>query len=329
MEIKKTSTHTCINSITVIYLLSFTIVSGAAEFQLNFNRIPELPGSSPTQLMMSCDAGSTSGCAGNDGTAFSQESLTIDGVSYWRNVIGEPATGFAMEYYTRQPGSRNFFGGGMERSKHDSKVSGCIGTQNSGPLINCKQPDEPFGVFTLNGNGTTDPDKTIFRMVLDQGDGITQEVFKPLLGTKPKITQTLTDGDLRTEFIVDMRGLTYNDKDTAAVVINNQAIDDSGLPAAGIADFDMSRVDRSEVVAGRYTFSEGQGWGVDVGAGWQASAGASWQTANSAYDYGTYTYEGSNFDVYNVDWGQFFNYADNVAPCTSGLRLAISCPGGP
>ncbi|MFQ5470559.1 MAG: hypothetical protein ACE5EH_09670 [Gammaproteobacteria bacterium] len=335
----------------------------AAGFEFNFN-LPSSNSSAVDAFNLNCPSGSTSACAWNDGTNFYQGSVSVGGVSYWHNIVGDPSSGFAIEYYTRlnsgsassgvYAGNRgnNPYGGGMEQSftlmdpapewrqgaGNDVRavpgdgLCNAFSFNHTGGTGPCGNGYDPLGHYRLTGSGSNDPSKTVMRMILDYGDGMTMEVSKPLLSNKPKITQTVVDGDLRSEFIADMRGLSYSRKGTAAPLVNNQVIDDPALPAQGIADFDMNMVDKSKVTAGRFTFTAGQGWGVDNGAGWEATTGSTgWREPNSAFDYGVYDYGEDSFDVLNTDWASFFSYSQNATECTlpkgtTTVRPAASCP---
>lgn len=302
------------------------------DFNLeNFSRPPssgnDFFGPNAGVIEGSCNVGDD--CAGNDGTVFSQEQVNIKGIRYWRNVVGEEATGFAIEYYTRIGGTassdRGFSPdtGGHENSLHNGLYGGDICQnvpQNSSGNF-CGNATDPLGVYTYSGTGTGDPSKIAMRMVIDDGSGMSLEVYKPLLGFKHKITQTIIDGDLRNEFIIDMTGISFTDKNTPAPIINNQAIDDPDMPTPGAGDFSMLMVDQSDVTAGRYTFTPGTGWNnPDVG----------WRDPNSSYGQGSYDYIDGGFDVLNIDWASYFNYAENAVACNTGTRsIAQTCPGAP
>ncbi|MFQ5469170.1 MAG: hypothetical protein ACE5EH_02560 [Gammaproteobacteria bacterium] len=329
-------------AVAQLLIICFTQSSyGASDFSLGFN----LSGAAST-FTGTCTAGSnytaSSFCGGGTKLEnFSQDSVAVNGVTYWRSVVGDPLAGFAMVYYTRRGGSLlsgGLDGGGMEKSRHPNdprRTSRVLCDQpafsSAGP---CGNAVDPLGIYTLSGTGTNDPSRSVFRMVLDYGDGMSMEIYKPLLNTKPKITQSVVEGALRSEFVADMRDITYSDKSTPIDVINNQVIDDPDLPSQGAGDFDMMMAERSRVTAGQFTFSRGQGWGIDNGAGWEPNPLGlrGWAETNSAFDYGVYNYSDGNFDVYNVDWGAFFRYSDNAVVCLSLPRSdpsMKSCPGGP
>ena len=168
-------------------------------------------------------------------------------------------------------------------------------------------------------------------MVMDDGAGMSLEVYKPLTDRKPLFVQTVLDEGLRSEFVSDMRALRYNDMTAVAPVSNRQAIDDPTLPTPGAGDFDMSMVESSHITAGRFIFTPGGGWNSSSG----------WRSSGSSFDEGVYTYaEGEKFDVLNVPWSEYFNYSDNATACNTGNRAFLpvngdpgslddSCPGRP
>ncbi len=329
--------------------------SYGAGFDLSFNRSPSAATGSGG-VIMNCAPGQTcdgSRPVGGDQTAYSQDIVNVDGTDYFRNVVGETASGFAMTYYTRVGPAGNGGGtaqgyraqagsvdsGGMEASKTaDTDAQRCKGRPGNGSGKAdgvCGNGMNPLGANVgLTGTGTGDPTKMAMKMVLDMGDGMALQIDKPLLGNKPKITQTITTPDLRTEFITDLRALSYSQKDIAADVINRQNFLDpftqSQADVIGNLDFDGQVVDAKNVTAGQFTFIAGRGWGVDNGNGWEATATPGWQTPNSVFEGGTYDYAGSgaSFDPTTENWQKYFNYADNASACAFGQR-ANSCPGGP
>jgi hypothetical protein len=306
----------------------------SADFLLNFYRPPN---SDPTGFWFgglgtnffegSCAAGVS--CSGGDGTAFSQEMVNINGVDYWRNVVGDPASGFAMEYYTRfgrnviVPGESTIpFGldGGGQEQAYNGAI--CSTSQTLSQGNSCGNSLDPLSVAhdsTYTGTGTQNPDKMVFRMILS-GSGMDMEIYKPLLENKPRITQSISDTNFHSTFVTDMRGISYSDKNTPAPVVINQTVDDPQLPQFGAADFTMSMADRTNVTAGRYTFTPGAGWNTSIG----------WDKAGSWFDRGTYDYaEGNGFDAYNFDWGSVFDYSQNTSECNKGSRNNAECPGRP
>ena len=275
-----------------------------------------------------CPAGA--GCEGNDGTRFYELKENIGGVNYWHVIVGEESSGFAFEFYTRASGSagiENFNGfspdsGGMERASY-SNADFCTG--NGAVEGMCGSGADPFNnsnSYNYSGTGTGDGSKMAMRMVMDYGDGMSLEVFKPFTDRKPLITQTVIDGDLRSEFVSDMRALSYSDMSSAAPVSNRQAIDDPTMPQPGAGDFDMSMAQDTSITAGRFIFTPGSGWNTTGG----------WRASNSSFDEGVYTYAKDSFDVLNTPWAEFFNYSDNVTPCNTGHRKDPTMngdPGGP
>jgi hypothetical protein len=230
-------------------------------------------------------------------------------------LVGDPATGFASESYTR---TSSIFGlnsaltiSSPDGGGNETLTSGAVDavTAGNGYGIPINQHD-PFGVnggFNTSGNGTQDPRKAAFRMVLTDSE-MSMEVIKPLFNYKSKITQTVIDGDFRSEFVTDQRGLTFDEMDTAAPLLNRQAITDPDLPVAGAADFDMTLAERPHVTSGQYIFTPGIGWNTING----------WSAPNSVFDEGTYTYiDGGGFDVYGIDWKSYFDFAQNAASCGS------------
>lgn len=301
-------TSTCVLFVMCVLYCS----SGYADFLLNFDR-----------SSFGGDASENENIGKVFQDDFIQDVVEIDGVSYFRTVVGRPEDGFAMETYT--PGaisawcgpenilatpkcvSWGLYSGGLERA--------VIG---GGTDVNADwrlQPNDPLGLtydktlfpgankWDISGTGTHDPTKVVFRMVLDDG-GVHLEVFKPFLDRKPLILQTVVDTHLRSQFVMDARSITYDDKDTPAVLLNRMVMTDPETNAMnpGAANFDMSKIKNSTFSGGQYTYQAGGGWDDDVYSG---SLG--WDTPGSTYDDGTYDYKGAEFNPLDHDWGQYFD----------------------
>ena len=276
-----------------------------------------------------CTYGACASQAGNgDPTAFGLTLVTIDNVLYFHTIVGDPATGFAMESYTRaSPGAAGFpfnntdisnsgghfsqDGGGNERL-----VIGNTGTPDT-LLTDSLNMANSLGQYQVSGTGSMNPSYTVFRMVMTDtavsGSTMSMEVYKPFLDKKPRISQTIQDGAMSSVFVADERALGYNDSSTAAPVVNNLVINDPNLPTTGAADFEMALAQAPDVTAGRFTFTPGLGWQNPLN---DPSLG--WNTPDSHFDQGSYQYVGGQgFDPLNFDWASVFNYADNATACST------------
>lgn len=325
----------------------FAAAAQAGEFQFNFD-----PNSSGTALIGGVNV--TNGTfAGNDGTRFYQEAIDVDGVTYIHVVVGDPALGFSQESYTAStiqdlyadPWRATAFGrpyslhsGGNERrligdfpTNQDTIVARRFGNASSpfGATYFPSAEDQKNGNavplevderYRVSGVGTMDPTRMVLRLQVTDGD-MSQEVFKPFLDRKPRISQTVADDTLSSEFVADMRGLTYRDINRAAPVINKMAINDPDMPGGGAgASFDMSVAEKSYVTAGRYIFSRtgrfSEVTDPETGAvttltkyGWQKGGG--WDESGSVFNPGVYTYADDGFDPLSIDWTRYFDPAQN------------------
>jgi len=341
----------------------------ATEFQLNFDAV--LPNTRlPNALFGSCGQsspgvdctvhggnlpGGGGTLAGNDGSPFMQEELTIDGTLYFHVLVGDPTTGFANESYTRAaltsvgPNTDQVLGaispfsqdsGGNEINVSTSALNRKGLSSGSTLFGNAR---DPFGVGSLaapvstadsariSGSGTGDPSRTVMRMTLSDSQMV-QEVNKPLLDRKPLISQVTTDNATMTsEFQADLRGLTYTQKDRNTPIVNKLTLTLTGadaLPVDGAADFDMTKVQRSTVTAGKFAYTAGSGW--NSADGW-AHQVVDPNTGNLVQDAvftaGTYSGEGNGFDPLAVNWADFFSPTQNAVACSSGSRANSGiCP---
>jgi len=274
---------------------------------------------------------------GNDGTRFIQDSIDIGGKTYFHIVIVDANSAFQQESYTAgtltnlgQSGVRSYspFGGGNARSVIGNTAT--LKTTQSGitswarsRIGNAKSPfgfkkfadknDTTGTVATvaessqISGNGTMDPTRTVFLMQMSDS-AVSVEVYKPLLTRKPKVSQTLAEGGLTSQFVADLRSLTYSDLNRSVPVVNTLSLNDPTLPVQGAADFDISFSQKPHVTAGQFTFSGvGQGW---VNAITNATV-AGWDNNNSKFIPGTYQYAEGGFDVLKVKWAAFFDPVQN------------------
>lgn len=303
--------------------------------------------------------------AGNDGTRFIQEKVFRNNKYYFHVIVGAPSQGFGIEYYVEannpiaayvnfqvvgtRPNSLN--SGGNERLTIGNKDVLDVGNQSAMNRVRMfGNAKDPFGVsvdtstgsqpYDLTGNGSEDPRKVLMRMALSDAN-ISLDVVKPLLDRKPRISQTTTDNAMTAQFVADMRGITYDEMNRAAPLTNRLALNDPSLPQQGAADFDMSQAQRSNVTAGRFIYTPGQGWLsplVDFNTGeyvldnngnfiWVANP-YGWDVDYSRFDEGSYTYaDGEGFNVFGLNWASFFDFNQNRAACNSRDRSARGiCP---
>lgn len=175
------------------------------------------------------------------------------------------------------------------------------------PDFSVKETILPVGQrYRISGTGTMNPSRTVLRMQASDAN-VSIEVYKPFLDKKPRITQTLTENNLTSQFVADMTGLTYADINLDATFTNTLAVTDPNLPIPGGADFDMSMAQQSNVTAGKYTFTPGNGWSAPT----DPTGSKGWDVDDSTFDPGTYTYSEGNFDVLNIDWTSFFDPTQN------------------
>ena len=284
-----------------------------------------------------------------DTTPFSQGRVTIDDITYWRQVIGDPAEGFALEMYiqvgvgfTSQSGGRNS-NFPFTLYRQDLDVQSGNGWDPLGL--------DPSRDHHFTGNGSADPTKVVMRQVLGGlwdsttntwscgGEEFCQEFAKLQLSQKPRITQTVNDAadGFSLFFDLDMTNSAYASSTAGTLVstVTVPLVDVPSMPSVSITgsgnanNFDnggsfnlLTDKQKSTVTAGRYTYSAGAGW-IDAGG---ASGYQSWD-----YDEGSYSYDEGGFDHLGVTWGSYFDPTQNPFPgpgnegkCDSGA-ITGSC----
>ena len=307
--------------------------STRAEFTLNFQPITTSGFPGPCNVSYAANSFwcATAGAAEEidpDPTPYVQETVSIDSVSYWHQIIGDPADGFAMEVYIVHTRALNSDSGGRPATFPSFAFNNNLDVQSGNgwdPLGLDPSRDHEF-----TGNGTGNPTTVIMRQVLGgTWDADTQtwscgtaafclDFVKDQFDRKPLIIQTVNDSGMSAHFEMDMRNSTYADSTTAGALINTVSFD------TGIGDFDLSSdAQDSNVSGGRYIFAPGAGW-VDDGT---ASQMATWN-----YDEGAYAYEDGGFNHLEIDAGSYWDAAQNPwggpgneAKCDSGA-LTGSCP---
>ena len=361
----------------------------AADFALNFN--PEVAPGSYSCAVPQADCvvaggnvyngGSTTslsllktneGIYYNDGTRFIQEKVYRDGEYFFHVIIGDPANGFANEFYSAANNTvadtineanvdtsaraSSLFSGGNEREligndpyvrKQNTFIQRPVFGNAKDPFGLKVDTTSGFKRYDLTGNGTGDPATMVMRLLLSDAE-MSQEVLKPLRATKPRISQTTSDGVMTSQFVADMRSITYSETNRVAPLTNIMTLNDAALPVMGAANFDMSLVQKSNVTAGQFSYTAGQGWlrpkmdptwdGVgeegkylkDPQTGdfiWEANP-TGWDTDYSRFEEGSYAYAdgGEGFAVYDVEWGSFFDVNENAAACQTGYRSFTTCP---
>jgi len=332
----------------------------ASDFSLTFAQ-PTTGGLFPGSCNTGTGAGGlcpTAGAAEEfdpDTTPFTQQSVRIDGVDYWHQIIGDPEDGFVMEVYITQ--------GGLALL---SDASG--GRPSNFPLPGAlfrKDLDvqsgngwDPLGLnpandFKTTGNGTGTPTKMVMRQVLGgEWDAVSStwscgeaafcmDFTKEHLATKPRIMQRVNDAsqEFSAFFDLDMSNISYADDTTAGTLINTLTFPLPDTPVGASVpltnstgntgnfnnggNFDMASTQKSTVTGGQYTFTEGAGW-TNTGLG------DGYQTWN--FEEGSYRYADGDFDHLGQTWGSYFDAAQNPFPgpgnegkCDSGA-ITGSCP---
>ena len=342
----------------------FAVNVAEADFSTNFSTATFRGGSLYNSGSIVCPFADPNGCQGQifgngDPTAFAEETINVAGTVYWHVIVGDPASGFAQESYTRY-GKNNAYGIDSGSSADGTSLSGAFSldsggnenlTSTCGGFQSCIEQSEnlmaqksnigkPLAGPHISGDGSGNPSYTVFHMILISADGdMSLDVDKPFLDTKPRISQTVQDSNMTSTFVADMRGIGYQDMNNPIGIINDTVIDDPTIPGAtGAANFTMANAQDSTVTAGRFTFTPGTGWNTPNG----------WDAPNSSFGLGSYSYYGAptGFDVFTVDWREFFDYGQNILNCTregsissnvTGVATRISmgqgggfsCPGHP
>jgi len=175
-------------------------------------------------------------------------------ISYWHMIVGDPASGFAMESYTPVINSYESTSGGKP-SKIFQRGAESLETRSGNGW-------DPLGLnpsrdFDYTGNATGDPSKTIMRQVMggswdaatntwscEDTDEYCSEFLKNKFLFKPVITQQINETDFVHKFALDMSAIDYDDDSTAGELTNTIIITDPDMPDFDIkaGDFKMNTI---------------------------------------------------------------------------------------
>lgn len=277
------------------------IPAANAELTLNFqpvaaaNRLSVdlacMPGAAYS--VSSCVRGDPNSLFGKDPdtTPFYMERTTEPGFSGGYHVlIGDPNSDFSQEYYISFAGTTQW--------PNAFQKTASMGTYNGG--VDAKPKNNFNGVFVdplsssdLSGSATGNPQRVTFRQTLN-GTGFSQEVLKSTRANKPKITQTVADGEMSSNFVIDMSGLVYSGASaltTAGLMTNTLVVTDSQTGQV-LTNFDIKTSSQnSNITGGKFAYARGPG--LDG-------------------SYGNYTYATGKFDVYSVNWAAYWDPTANI-----------------
>lgn len=285
----------CAKAQTLLSLIILgAIPSAHAEFALNFQPVPD---TTPGGLYMDCQRGAAADtrCQRGDSsqdpdqTPFYQEIISDGTNIYYHDIIGDPDSGFAIEYFIRA-------GGCCWAGQSDAPLNASGGTFNGGldatPEGSADFVDPLGSDSNLTGNATGNPERVIFRQIV-RDEQMDLEIIKETLSNKPKISQIIDDGVINNTFVFDMSNIGYSDIDTAGILINHVVINDPDLPTNGLIDFDIIADSQfTNITGGKYSYTPNP----------NGSDGSN----------GTYDYADGDFDINNVDWSIYWDPTINV-----------------
>lgn len=279
-----------------LFAIGNAMSSAHAEFALDFK--PVAPANNITTLIQ-CPAGQCvrmNSLKDPDTTPFLIETARdpASGYYYYHVLIGDKSSDFALDYYISQAGGNDWWPNFPQNSSMGS-YNGGADAKPQGFWTN------PFYApldsnATLSGNGTGNPQRVIFRQLLQDSSGnFSQEVLKSSYLDKPKITQTVHDGEMSSNFTFDMSALGYTGASaltTGGTITNTLQVIDS-KSGNSMTNFDIKTSSQNSYVdGGKYSYTPGTGKDGSFGA---------------------YTYApGANFDVYNVNWAGFYDKSANA-----------------
>lgn len=278
--------------LAVCGLVALLLAARPAMADLTMNFLPLPPGQRIANIAnVDCRTPTLGGCLRGssltdpDKTPFYQELVINQGVSYYHVMIGQPNTEIAQEYYIAVATLPN---GGLDCCwSNGAPFSASSGEFNGGNDVikGWIDPLAPTVGLGGSGSGTGNPERVIFRQVIQSQD-LTQETSKLSFLNKPTVNQTLSSAQMESLFKFDMSNSTYQDSTTIGVMTNRIKLFDSNQPTPFL-DFDVaSNAQSSKLNGGTYTYTPG----IDkVGSN------------------GSYQYKEGNYDPRPIDYRVFSN----------------------
>ncbi len=328
--------------VAVFAVLAAAGTSAQAAFSLNFTVDPNAGGFAPGncgiggQYTGMCGIGvGNSAPIDPDGTPFYHATVSINGVSYWHTIVGDPADGFAIESYIVAGPFLNSDSGGRPSTILPVDIDLEILSGNGWDPLGL----DPGRSFDYTGNGSADPNKVVIRQVMGgtwdaatstwscAGAAYCSEFLKDDLLSKPVITQVVNDlpAGMLSYFELDMSMLSYTDDSAAATLVNTLT-----LTGAPMGNFDMAtdtQAGGSSVTGGRYIYTGCSNPDPFNGSCWQDTD----VYANWDYQEGSYSYVDGGTDPLNYEWGLYWDPDQNPigpgneAKCDSGIIVG-TCP---
>ncbi len=348
-------------ALPLLFLLGSDGAWSATNMTLNFNAGPGNNSFYPGACNMSDAPVADNACGISptefedepdpDKTPFFQGTYTDPDtqISYWHIIVGDPATGFAMESYTPVINSYESTSGGKP-SKIFQRGTESLETRSGNGW-------DPLGLdpsrnFDYTGNATGDPTKTIMRQVMggswnsttntwscQDSDEYCSEFLKSNFLFKPIITQQINEPDFVHKFSLDMSTIKYDDDSTTGELTNTVVIIDDDMPEfdpkAGDFKMDNDSIEISmpdsdasilnpNITGGRYTYSQCNDPQLSKGIEhcWQDNDINNWD-----YQVGTYSYIEGDADVLNYDWDVYFIPSQNGGISGNESKCANSLAG--
>lgn len=245
----------------------------SAEFAFNFDLHSH---SGNAKFVWSGDNRVIDDFSNDDGYWNPFETVQIDGQIYAHFILGDPASGFAQEIYTRVDGIENFGAYSWEKMQTAGSYKYEVGLD---PLM--------AGKFNT-GNGGTNPHRIIIHQYMSDGE-IHQDFLKSRFDYKPVITQSITQYDrMNAYFVIDSSRIQINEFGTGEMTNTIDFLKDQ------THDFDMSKMKWSgmdiNINAGQYIYFAGP---------------------ESGGHHGFYYYADGGESVVDTDWEKYFDHSKN------------------
>lgn len=240
-----------------------------------------------------------------DPTPFRMELINevATGRYYYHVLIGDKdqpdaPTSFSQEYYVAVAGGAEWFAGYPQNVSAGNFNGGYdatpFSTTWSKPFVNPLADTDISANNIGAGSGSGRPDRVVFNQVI-RGPGFSETITKANVDNKPKITQTINEAGISSNFVLDMSTLNYYGAAslvTGAPLTNTLQVTDMQTGEILVNFDNITSSQRPNINAGKYIYNSGSGPGGSNG---------------------TYTYETATYAIHETKWINFWDENVNIS----------------
>lgn len=225
--------------------------------------------------------------------ALGEQPNGAEGTTYQHMIVGSPMDGMLQEVYIAVSGggrASSTLSGGEDPCPN--RIDSCWWEVPDNKGHQAKILEDS----SVSGNGVVNVERVLVYQIVSDGE-MYSEFKKDQFYQKPYIMQSLNTADMTHFVSIDMRNSTYDDMNTAGVMMNFMTVNDGN---GWSMDFNnWEDVQDAKITAGKYTFDKGAVNSNGVGS--------------------TYHYAEGEYDHTSVEWAAYFDTEDTTNIWSYGL----------